>query len=405
MSAMAIPSGWSANRLGSVCTVDWGNTSITKASYSATGFPAFSATGMDGFLQSYEHDGAAVIVSAIGARCGKCFLANGKWTAIKNTIVIRAKLPKRVDETFLYFLLNDARKWPKSGSGQPFIGIGNAQEITVALPPLSEQRAIAHVLETVQSAKAAREGELTLERERKALLLERLFTFGTVARMTLSSTAYGRVPADWQIRNLEQCAFIQTGVAKGRKLNGSRAIAVPYLRVANVQHGYLDLAEMKTLEIRESELKRYLLQPGDIVLTEGGDFDKLGRGFVWRGEVAPCIHQNHIFAVRPDRQLLSPEFLAYVVQSPFGRAYFLSVAHKTTNLACINKSKLGQLPVPLPLPSEQQSIVQVLSACDFKIAALERESKLATELFNALLEELMTGRLSVAPLIAAEVHA
>ena len=93
------------------------------------------------------------------------------------------------------------------------------------------------------------------------------------------------------------CSEVQTGVAKGRRLNGADTISVPYLRVANVQDGFLDLSEMKSIEIRRSELERYSLQAGDVVLTEGGDFDKLGRGFIWNGEVRCCVHQNHIFAL------------------------------------------------------------------------------------------------------------
>jgi hypothetical protein len=97
---------------------------------------------------------------------------------------------------------------------------------------------------------------------------------------------------------------------------------------------------MKSISIRPSEINRYRLHIGDVVLTEGGDFDKLGRGFIWRGELELCVHQNHVFAVRPHRDHLLPEFFAYLAQSAYGKAYFLQVAHKTTNLASINVTKL-----------------------------------------------------------------
>lgn len=138
---------------------------------------------------------------------------------------------------------------------------------------------------------------------------------------------------------LGECAYVQTGIAKGRKIAVDEALTLPYLRVANVQDGRLDLPEMKEITIRERERDRFLLREGDFVLTEGGDFDKLGRGFIWRGEVENCLHQNHIFAVRADWARLTPEFFPYQSQSPYGKAYFLSVAHKTTNLASINTTK------------------------------------------------------------------
>ena len=98
-----LPEEWEVVKLGEVCKVDWGNTSLTKKLYTANGYPAFSAAGNDGFLDFYEHDGEAVILSAIGARCGKCFYASGKWTAIKNTIVITSKNAPKINLLFLYF--------------------------------------------------------------------------------------------------------------------------------------------------------------------------------------------------------------------------------------------------------------------------------------------------------------
>jgi type I restriction enzyme S subunit len=397
--------GWRTVRLGDICSVDWGNTTLTKNLYSSEGFPAYSATGQDGLLPFFENEGSAIIVSAIGARCGKCFFASGKWTAIKNTIIVKSKEPGVAVEEFLFFLLDDENKWPRSGSGQPFIGIGNAENIRIQLPPFREQQAIAYVLKTVLQSKEARQRELVLERERKAMLMEHLFSFGVDRKKKAAEqTSYGLVPGDWAVRLLDDCAFIQTGVAKGRKFKTGDAISVPYLRVANVQNGYLNLAEMKQIEIRKSELRRYQLAKGDVVLTEGGDFDKLGRGFVWKGELPLCVHQNHVFAVRPNQDIILSDYLAYLAQSPYGRSYFLSVAHKTTNLACINKTKLGKFPAIVPSLDVQKTIATILKACDTKIAAEEREVVCLQELFDAMLSELLAGKCDLTPLITEEVE-
>jgi type I restriction enzyme, S subunit len=279
-------------------------------------------------------------------------------------------------------------------------------DFCLRVPEFEEQRKIVQILNSAQETKEARQRELTLERERKAALMEHLFTFGLGDENTaVEERSHGRSPSDWNVRLLDDCAFIQTGVAKGRKVNGAEVITVPYLRVANVQNGYLDLSEMKEITIRKSELARYQLADGDVVLTEGGDFDKLGRGFVWDGQVAPCVHQNHIFAVRPNRDMVKPDFLAYLVQSPYGRSYFLSVAHKTTNLACINKSKLGRFPVLVPCLDEQQRIASTVKACDAKISAQEQEVARLQELFDALLQELLSGKRSVIPLISQDAQA
>jgi type I restriction enzyme S subunit len=275
------------------------------------------------------------------------------------------------------------------------------QQLKLYLPPLPEQRAIARILQTVQNAIQARRKELDLERERKAALMQHLFTHGTRGEAT-KQTEFGRIPESWKVDVLDRCAVIQTGIAKGRKIDKAHAVEVPYLRVANVQDGYLDLSEIKTIELLDVEIERYKLYPGDVVVTEGGDFDKLGRGFLWNGEIPECVHQNHIFAIRAKSEVLLPEYLAYLIQSNYGKAYFLSVAHKTTNLACINSTKLKAFPTLLPSLTEQQQIAAVLQACDSKIAALEKERALQEELFRALLEELMSGRLSALPLVEAE---
>jgi type I restriction enzyme, S subunit len=128
-------------------------------------------------------------------------------------------------------------------------------------------------------------------------------------------------------------ADIGSGLTKGRKLNGQETIATPYLRVANVQDGYLDLAEIKTIEATAADLEKCALRAGDLLMTEGGDADKLGRCAIWRDEVDGCLHQNHIFRVRVGPHLL-PDYTAAFIQSDAGKSYFLRVAKRTTG--CFN---------------------------------------------------------------------
>ena len=103
--------------------------------------------------------------------------------------------------------------------------------------------------------------------------------------------------------------------------------------------------------------------------TEGGDYDKLGRGFIWHGEIPNCLHQNHVFVVRPHAKLLS-YFLAALTSSDYGRAYFQACSKQSTNLASINSSQLKAFPVPLPPIHEQQAITSKLSIWDRAIHLL-----------------------------------
>jgi len=268
------------------------------------------------------------------------------------------------------------------------------QSLELLLPPIDEQRAIVSCLDQVRAAIRTRRRELALERERKAALLEYLFTHGTRGEPT-KQTEIGEMPESWQVVRLGEIAKVQSGVTLGRRYNGASTVRRPYLRVANVLDGRLDLSDIKEVEVLESEVDRYLLRSGDVLLTEGGDEDKLGRGFIWEGQIPGCLHQNHIFAVRTFRDVLDPEYLVYLIQSSYGRSYFLSVAHRTTNLASINSTKLKAFPVIVPDLKEQRAIVEVLRRCDVKMAALERDITVHQELFDRLLEDLMTGRLPV----------
>jgi len=126
------------------------------------------------------------------------------------------------------------------------------------------------------------------------------------------------LPDGWQIAPLSQIAKVQTGVAKNSNLEGD-AVSMPYLRVANVQDGRLDLREVKQIRVRSSDVSRCRLQVGDVLFTEGGDFDKLGRSVVWKGEIPECLHQNHIFAVRTSADALDPYFLTYLAAAAHGR--------------------------------------------------------------------------------------
>lgn len=179
------------------------------------------------------------------------------------------------------------------------------------------------------------------------------------------------LPTGWKRTRLEKVAIIQTGIAKNQN-SKDECIELPYLRVANVQDGYLDLSEIKTINIQKDKANRYRLENGDVLLTEGGDFDKLGRGAVWQGQIKNCVHQNHVFAVRPNNHELLSFFLSAQTGSSYGKRYFLSCSKQSTNLASINSSQLKAFPVLLPPLPEQKAIADLLSTWDEAIEKAER---------------------------------
>ena len=161
------------------------------------------------------------------------------------------------------------------------------------------------------------------------------------------------LPKVWKWSRLAEIADIKGGITKDQKKNYYNGRSVPYLRVANVQRGYLDLSEIKKIEASEELIYRLLLQDGDVLFTEGGDRDKLGRGCVWNGEISECIYQNHIFRARFYLDSMYSQIISWFGNS-FGQIYFMKEGKQTTNLASINLTKLRNFPIPIiPCPASR----------------------------------------------------
>nr|WP_255427242.1 restriction endonuclease subunit S [Sphaerospermopsis sp. LEGE 00249] len=172
-------------------------------------------------------------------------------------------------------------------------------------------------------------------------------------------------PKGWNAdKTLGEVADIVSGITKGRKLNGQSVREVPYLAVVNVQEHKLDLSVIKTIEATENEITRYRLEVNDLVLTEGGDPDKLGRGTIWKGELPECIHQNHIFRVRINCNLIHPLFLIWLIGSQRGKKYFLKQAKQTTGIATINMTQLRGFSLLLPPLSLQKEFAKRVEAVE-----------------------------------------
>ena len=195
------------------------------------------------------------------------------------------------------------------------------------------------------------------QQQSEQLIYERIRKRKSVTRIKETDWPF-YVPDSWELPCFDDVTVIVSGVTKGRKLTGRDTITLPYLRVANVQRGYLDLNTIKGIEVLLEDRKKYKLVRGDVLMTEGGDWDKLGRAAIWKDDIEDCIHQNHIYRVRSStKELLLPEWIMIFVNSPVGRNFFENAAKQTTNLASINMTQLRGCPLPLPPTDEQHQIV------------------------------------------------
>lgn len=168
------------------------------------------------------------------------------------------------------------------------------------------------------------------------------------------------LPSGWEWCLFEDVVDIQSGITKGRNLANRKLISIPYLRVANVQRGYLDLSEVKEIDIPEEEKDKYHVIKGDLLITEGGDWDTVGRATVWCHDWY-IANQNHVFKGRIIGQDIDPYWLETYMNSPYARDYFASASKQTTNLASINKTQLRGCPVAIPPSSEAEKIMLKLN--------------------------------------------
>ncbi|MCP2013215.1 type I restriction enzyme S subunit [Deinococcus sp. HSC-46F16] len=219
----------------------------------------------------------------------------------------------------------------------------------------------------------------------------------TLAEPAITPSEQPPLPPGWVWTTLGEISAIKGGITKDTKKQYEKAVEVPYLRVANVQRGFFNLSEVKTICVPSDKLHDLLLQSGDILFNEGGDRDKLGRGWVWKSEVDPCTFQNHVFRARPRLQELEPKFFSWYGNT-LGRTYFDKMGKQTTNLASINITILAALPVPLPPLAEQQRIVtrieELFSKLDAGVSELKRTQALLKRYRQSLLHAAVTGELS-----------
>ena len=301
----------------------------------------------------------------------------------------------------------------RSTGDRPRVKFDSVADFEIPLPPLAEQRRIVAKLDSLLASTRRAGEELARVRVLVDQYRQRVLTVAFSDRLVSDDSGASRglpdesargpgdshaaIPSGWRLQTLGDIAVIQAGLTLGKKRKtGEKLVDVPYIRVANVQRGYLDLEDVRTVQATENEIERLALRPGDILMNEGGDRDKLGRGWVWGGNIDPCIHQNHVFRVR----LVDPDYPSRYVSyyaNELGRTYFFSAGTQTTNLASISKSSLSALPIPLAPREEAVRIVQAIEEAFARIRILERECQRAERLLEnferTILKRGLEGRL------------
>jgi type I restriction enzyme S subunit len=174
-----VPKGWEVKRLTDIADISWGDTSTTKASYVEEGYGAYSASGLDGKLDHYDFDRTGIVLSAIGAQCGRTWLARGKWSCIKNTIRFWSK-DESVSTEFLFVATEGQEFWPRRGAAQPFISQGDAERKELLTPDRTTMERFTTFAADALEHVATLQAQVENLRRTRDLLLPRLLS-GRVA--------------------------------------------------------------------------------------------------------------------------------------------------------------------------------------------------------------------------------
>ncbi len=444
-----IPSGWRWISIGEVGKIVTGNTPSTKdrANYGNdipfVKPPELIDKGIRSAPDSLSTKGTqsarvlpagAVLVSCIGG-LGKTGLA--KVPIAFNQQINAVIFDERVLPEFGFYYAQTLKEWlysVASATTLPIVNKGKFQRAPFPLAPLSAQKRIVAEIEKQFSRldeavaslkrvkanlkryktavlKAAVEGKLTEDWRKahpdvepasellKRILAERRAKWngkGNYREAKVPDTLeLPPLPEGWVWARLDALASLKGGITVDKNRKSAHARMIPYLRVANVQRGYLDLAEIKKIDAPETDIKKLRLEHGDVLFTEGGDRDKLGRGWIWEGQLPECIHQNHVFRARLYSHDVSPKLISWWGNS-FGQKYFMREGKQTTNLASVNLTKLSEFPLPVPPVPEQDLIVleveQRLSIVEAFDAVLGANLSRAERLRQTILHEAFIGK-------------
>ena len=285
-----------------------------------------------------------------------------------------------LDSQFLYYFLksNIGRQMIRAkaaGSVRDNLKLDMLKEITIPESSLNDQKRCAATLDNLQYLIELRKKQLNeLDNLIKARFIE---LFGD---MFLNSKA-------WKKQALDSLADVVSGITKGRKTKEPQLIEVPYMAVSNVKDGYIDWTTVKTIQATQQEIEQYRLLPDDVLMTEGGDPDKLGRGAILKEPLQNCIHQNHIFRVRLNESLILPAFFEEYLKHQKAKRYFLGCAKQTTGIASINMRQLKALPVLLPPLELQEQFAAFVEQTDKSKVVVQKALEEAQLLFDSLMQE------------------
>lgn len=397
---------WNEYRLTDLFEIDSGKAagafSSEKGSYSLAG-----ANGEIG-QSSKANFGPGYIVGRVGA-VGEVSKITGRVWASDNTLTLVPE--KDCDFRFAYHLLKHAKLYRLATvTAQPLLTQTGIGALSVRIPPVKQQAAIARILDTIDAA--ILETDATIEKLNaiKQGLLNDLLTRGVDETGRLrppreevpelyKESKLGWIPKAWDVGRIEDFGSICLG--RQRSPAQAKGLSMfPYLRVANVYDGFIDYSDVLQMNFTNSERNTFSLMPGDILLNEGQSLELVGRCAIYDGPKDAYCFQNTLVRFRSDQVCLSL-YARMLFKHWLDSGNFMQIAKQTTSIAHLGADRFAKMWMPLPSVEEQEGIIECFRKIGTKQQAETTTLRKFEMIKSALMDDLLTGRVRVTSLLAA----
>jgi len=328
------------------------------------------------------------------ATIGEVAICDVPMATNQGFINIIARSDKLANEFLAYWITWRKEFLRELGTGTTFkeVSKGVFKTVRISLPPLPEQRRIAHVLSTIQQAIAAQDDLIAAAREVKRSLMQRLFTYGPAPEPTpTKETEIGEIPEHWEVVRLD--GVLRT-TQYGLSVRADRTGTYPMLRMNNLADGRVDASDLKFVDLDRETFAKFRVHKGDVLFNRTNSYELVGKTAIFDLE-GEFVFASYLIRIVPDVARLLPQYLSYYLNWDDSQRRLKMLATRGVSQSNISATKLKQFAIGLPLLAEQQEIAYVLLMADRRIAAEEQRKAALQALFKTMLHQLMTGRIRV----------
>ena len=366
--------GWEIKKLGEVFTLKAGK-SISSDNIKPDGgekmYPCFGGNGIRGYVDTYIAEGAYPIIGRVGALCGNIQLSQGKFYATEHAIVAYIKSNDiKAEWAALALKSLNLRQYAK-GVAQPVISAGQLAELSIPIPPREEQERIVEELDCLSGV---------IEKKR-----EQLKQLDALAQSIFYQMFGDPITNEkgWEVKKLGEVA---NSVNYGTSSPATEDGYYTYIRMNNLTYsGYLDLNDVKKIDVSENEMEKCIVRKGDILFNRTNSKDLVGKTALFDLDEEMII-AGYIIRVRVNTDVVLPIYVVRYMNTPFMKTYFRNLCKGAVNQANINSKELKAIPILMPHIELQQEYAEKIEAIEKQKELIKQSIAETEELFNSRMQ-------------------